>query len=109
MSPPELAQSRRLEVDTGKWLLSKLAARRYGDRIEVKNEVSGPIGQPIAVQTQVLLENPVVMDPLSDVQVEAIRSAALALALLLLACRRAILVAAQVRFWTCPFDTPAED
>jgi hypothetical protein len=26
--PPELANSRKLEVDTGKWYLSKIAARR---------------------------------------------------------------------------------
>jgi hypothetical protein len=35
----------RLRVDTRKWLLSKLAAKRYGDRISA--EVSGPDGGPI--------------------------------------------------------------
>lgn len=35
----------RLRVDTRKWLLSKLAARKYGDRVAA--EVSGPNGGPI--------------------------------------------------------------
>jgi hypothetical protein len=35
----------RLRVDTRKWLLSKLAARKYGDRIAT--ELSGPNGGPI--------------------------------------------------------------
>jgi hypothetical protein len=51
--PPELAQSRKLEVDTGKWLLSKLAARRYGDRIDVKQELTGPGGGPIQVDVMI--------------------------------------------------------
>lgn len=35
----------RLRVDTRKWLLSKLAAKKYGDRISA--ELSGPDGGPI--------------------------------------------------------------
>ena len=35
----------RLRVDTRKWLLSKLAAKKYGDRVSA--ELSGPDGKPI--------------------------------------------------------------
>jgi hypothetical protein len=35
----------RLRIDTRKWLLSKLAAKKYGDRISA--ELSGPDGGPI--------------------------------------------------------------
>lgn len=38
----------RLRVDTRKWLLSKLAPRKYGDR--VMTEVSGPDGGPIQTE-----------------------------------------------------------
>ena len=69
--PPELAQSRRLEVDTGKWLLSKLAARRYGDRIEVKSEISGSV----QIDLQAVLLKPEVLTRLDDAQIEALRSA----------------------------------
>jgi hypothetical protein len=79
--PAELAQSRRLEVDAGKWYLSKVAARRYGDRIDVKQEISGLGGGPIQIQALLgLIENPAVMEKLTELQIEAIRSAALALA-----------------------------
>ena len=43
---PGLAKSRRLEVDTGKWLLSKLC-RRYADKVE--QEVTGPGGGPVQI------------------------------------------------------------
>jgi hypothetical protein len=69
-------------VDTGKWYLSKIAARRYGDRIEVKNEITGPGGGPIVIDVLVnVLLTPANMEKLSDVEVEAIRSAAAKLAL----------------------------
>lgn len=38
----------RLRVDTRKWLLSKLAARKYGDK--VTTEVSGPDGGPVEIK-----------------------------------------------------------
>jgi hypothetical protein len=79
--PTELAQSRKLEIDAGKWPLSKLAARRYGDRIEVKNEITGPNGGPLQVDALVsMLLTPANMERLSDTQVAAIREAALLLA-----------------------------
>lgn len=37
----------RLQVDTRKWLLSKLAPKRFGDRIE--NVVSGPDGGAVVI------------------------------------------------------------
>lgn len=38
----------KLRVDSRKWLLSKLAAKKYGDRISA--ELSGPNGGPIQIQ-----------------------------------------------------------
>lgn len=38
----------RLRVDTRKWLLSKLAPRKYGDRVTA--ELSGPNGGPIQTE-----------------------------------------------------------
>lgn len=40
-------QRDRLKVDSRKWILAKLAPRKYGDK--VLNEVSGPNGQAIVV------------------------------------------------------------
>lgn len=42
----------RLQVDTRKWLMSKLAPKKYGDKIQ--QEVSGPNGAP--VETKVTIE-----------------------------------------------------
>lgn len=78
--PPEYAQSRKLAIDTGKWLLSKLAARRHGDRIEVKNDISGPGCGPLQVDVLVnTLLTPTNLERLTDVEVEFIRSAAVKL------------------------------
>lgn len=38
----------RLRVDTRKWLMSKLAAKKYGDK--VTQEVTGPNGGPVQLQ-----------------------------------------------------------
>jgi hypothetical protein len=38
----------RLRIDTRKWLLSKLSAKKYGDRISA--ELSGPGGGPIQTE-----------------------------------------------------------
>lgn len=35
----------KLRVDTRKWLMSKLAPKKYGDKIT--NELTGPNGQPL--------------------------------------------------------------
>jgi hypothetical protein len=73
---PEDVQRAKLGFDANRWYLSKVAHRRYGDRLDVRQEISGPGGGPIAVDvlTQVLLA-PAVLDRLSDAQVEALRSA----------------------------------
>lgn len=39
-------QKQRLQVDTRKWLLSKLAPQRYGDKLEL----SGDPDRPLAIQ-----------------------------------------------------------
>jgi hypothetical protein len=40
----EDANSRRVRVDTRKWLLSKLAPKRYGDRLELAGDVNVSLG-----------------------------------------------------------------
>jgi hypothetical protein len=39
-------QKQRLQVDTRKWLLSKLAPKKYGDKLEL----SGDPDRPLAIQ-----------------------------------------------------------
>lgn len=46
----------RLRVDTRKWYLSKLAPKRYGDKIEL----SGPDGQPIQAGIDAVIGNLVI-------------------------------------------------
>ena len=36
-------QKHKLQVDTRKWLLSKLAPKKYGDRLELTGDVDNPI------------------------------------------------------------------
>ena len=38
-----LVQQLRLEVDTRKWLLSKMHPRRFGDRVEIAGDANAPI------------------------------------------------------------------
>jgi hypothetical protein len=44
----ENIQRSKLRVDSRKWLLSKLAAKKYGDKIST--EISGPDGGPVQIQ-----------------------------------------------------------
>ena len=44
----DVIQRSRLRVDTRKWLMSKMAPKKYGDKIQA--EVSGPNGGPMQVQ-----------------------------------------------------------
>lgn len=44
----DVIQRSRLRVDTRKWLMSKMAPKKYGDKIQT--EVSGPNGGPMQVQ-----------------------------------------------------------
>jgi len=36
-------QKQRLQVDTRKWLLSKLAPRKYGDRMMISGDQDNPV------------------------------------------------------------------
>jgi hypothetical protein len=45
----------RLRVDTRKWLMSKLAPKKYGDRVQ--NVVSGPNDGPVEFVTKSILED----------------------------------------------------
>jgi hypothetical protein len=40
-------QKHKLQVDTRKWLLSKLAPKKYGDKLEVSGDPSSPLVQRI--------------------------------------------------------------
>lgn len=42
-------QKQRLQVDTRKWLLSKLAPKKYGDRLEVAGDASSPLQAAVTV------------------------------------------------------------
>ena len=42
-------QKHRLQVDTRKWLLSKLAPKKYGDRLEVAGDASSPLQAAVTV------------------------------------------------------------
>lgn len=46
----------RLRVDTRKWLMSKLAPKKYGDKVQ--QEVSGPGGKPIQAEVTVQFVRP---------------------------------------------------
>ena len=40
-------QKQRLQVDTRKWLLSKLAPKKYGDKLELSGDADSPLVQRI--------------------------------------------------------------
>ena len=50
----DMIEHRRLQVDARKWLLSKLAPKKYGDRSAL--EVSGPDGAPIKSEASVTVD-----------------------------------------------------
>jgi hypothetical protein len=51
-STPNLPQSHKLEIDTGKWLLSKLC---YRHRVDLRQQISGPDSGPVQIDQAVLL------------------------------------------------------
>lgn len=53
----EHVQRSRLRCDSRKWIAARLMPDRYGDR--VKNEHSGPDGEPIKTETTTFVFNPV--------------------------------------------------
>lgn len=48
----DMVERSRLQIDTRKWLLARLAARTYGDKLNV--EASGPDGGPIRNTVEVV-------------------------------------------------------
>jgi hypothetical protein len=46
----------RLQVDTRKWLLSKLIPKKYGDKVE--QFISGPDGRPLQAEITINLVDP---------------------------------------------------
>ena len=50
---PENANAKKLEVDALKWILSRRAPAKYGDR--VTQEISGPGGAPVATTLEIKL------------------------------------------------------
>jgi hypothetical protein len=66
--PPERVQAARLAFDARRWYASKVAPRRYGDRVDVRAEVSGANGGPItfAVLLSQALERPEVIGLFDD-------------------------------------------
>ncbi len=55
----------RLQVDARKWFASKVAPKKYGDRIS--QELSGPDGGPISTSLEVAFVEPrATADPVSD-------------------------------------------
>jgi hypothetical protein len=79
---PEDVQRAKLGFEANKWYLSKVAHRRYGDRLDVRQEITGPGGGPL--QAHVLLDvllTPANLERLDDIEIAAIRSAAAKLAL----------------------------
>lgn len=42
-------QKHKLQVDTRKWLLSKLAPKKYGDKLEVSGDEKSPLSMGITV------------------------------------------------------------
>jgi len=44
-------QKQRLQVDTRKWLLSKLAPKRYGDKLELSGDQNNPLQLQVIKRT----------------------------------------------------------
>jgi hypothetical protein len=63
-------RDRQVRIDTRKWLMSKLAPRRYGDRLLVAGEAENPLH---------ILHQQVSLDRLSPVQLDALENLAAAM------------------------------
>ncbi len=50
----EDSNSRRVRIDTRKWLLSKMAPKRYGDRLELAGDKDNPLEVNIAGAAELL-------------------------------------------------------
>jgi hypothetical protein len=66
----------RHRFDVLRWYVGKRAPKRWGDKVEVRQEISGPNGQPIAIDVlHSILLKPEVLERLNETQIEALRSA----------------------------------
>lgn len=68
-----------MEVDTGKWLLGKMC-KRYSDKVDVRQQISGPDGGPVQIDLQAVLLKPELLAGLEESEVLALRSAVAKLA-----------------------------
>ncbi len=50
----DMVDRSRLQVDTRKWLLSKLAHKKYGDRIEIAGDADNPLNVNVTQSTELL-------------------------------------------------------
>lgn len=53
---PETASVVKLQVDTRKWVLSRMAPRKYGDKVE--QTIQGPNGGPVETVTRIEIVAP---------------------------------------------------
>jgi hypothetical protein len=65
---PEHANSRKVEVDYVKWYLSKVAHRRYGDKLQVDQNISGSIAIDVLISQQLL--TPANLEKLSEEEID---------------------------------------
>jgi len=49
----DAVDARRLEVDTLKWVLGRMAPKRFGEVTKIEQTVSGPEGRPMQVEARV--------------------------------------------------------
>jgi hypothetical protein len=66
--PPERVQAARLAFDARRWYTSKIAPRRYGDKLDLRAEITGAGGGPItfAVLLSQAIERPEVVELFDD-------------------------------------------
>ena len=60
-----LVQQRRLQVDTRKWVLSKMLPRKFGDRLEIGGDPDAPVVtriELVPVAPRIIAANPVTID-----------------------------------------------
>jgi hypothetical protein len=69
--PPEQVQAARLAFDARRWYASKVAPKRWADRIDLKTEVSGAL----QVDLQAVLLNPANLERLDEGEVLVLRNA----------------------------------
>jgi hypothetical protein len=70
---PEDVQRERCAFDGVKWYVSKTQARKYGDRLDVRQEISGSVQLDVLLHAQ--LSKPEILARLSEAQIEALMAA----------------------------------